>query len=60
MFSSLYTSTGILVQSIEETNVGYIAEFDDISRDKVTIKMTVDILDCTGNYKEDKSEITLK
>ncbi|HDK7157947.1 TPA: DUF4179 domain-containing protein [Clostridium botulinum] len=60
MFSSLYTSTGILVQSIEETNVGYIAEFDDISRDKVTIKMTVDILDCAGNYKEDKSEITLK
>ncbi|EKO1911132.1 DUF4179 domain-containing protein [Clostridium botulinum] len=60
MFLSLYTSTGILVQSIEDTGVGYIAEFDDISKDKVTIKMTVDILECIGNYKEDESKITLK
>lgn len=60
MLSKLYTSTGILVQSIEDTGVGYIAEFDDISKNRVTIKMTVDILDCIGNYNEDESKITLK
>ncbi len=60
MLSSLYTSTSTLVQSIEETNVGYIAEFDDISKDKVTIKMIADILECEGIYSEEESNIILK
>jgi hypothetical protein len=60
MLSSLYTSTGELVQSIEDTSVGYVAEFDDISKDKVTIKMTPGILDCKGDYNEDESVLTLK
>ncbi|NFV12375.1 DUF4179 domain-containing protein [Clostridium sporogenes] len=60
MLSSLYTSTSTLVQSIEETNVGYIAEFDDIPKDKVTIKMIADILECEGIYSEEESNIILK
>ncbi|WP_027624584.1 DUF4179 domain-containing protein [Clostridium lundense] len=60
MLSDLYTSTGILVQGIEETSEGYIAEFDDVSQDKVTIKLNVHILDCKGDYNEDESELTLK
>jgi hypothetical protein len=72
MFSYLRISTGILVQSIEDdgvgylvqsiedNGVGYIAEFDDISKDKVTIKMDVSVLDCSGDYSEEESRLTLK
>ncbi|STC75518.1 RNA polymerase factor sigma-70 [Clostridium botulinum] len=60
MFSFLYTSTGILVQSIEETNVGYIGEFNDISKNKVTIKMNGGILECEGIYKQEESNVILK
>lgn len=60
MLSNLYTSTGELVQCIWDNGVGYIAEFNDISKDKVAIKMIASVLECSGNYTEDESEITLK
>lgn len=60
MLSQLYTSTGILVQSIEDTGVGYSAEFDDISKDKVTIKMEAGVLDSSGDYSEEESKLILK
>lgn len=60
MILSLYTSTGIGVQSIEDTGVGYVAEFDDISKNKVTIKMGVGILDCHGEYSKEESKLILK
>ncbi|NMM62553.1 DUF4179 domain-containing protein [Clostridium sp. P21] len=60
MLSHLYTSTGIGVQSIEDTGDGYCIEFDDISKDKVTIKMEIGILDCDGDYSEEESKLILK
>lgn len=56
----LYTSSGSLVQSIEETNEGYIAEFDDISNKNVILKMECGILECNGNYSENEAKLTLK
>lgn len=56
----LYTSAGSLVQSIEETNDGYIAEFDDVSKENATLKMGCDILKSNGNYSEDEAKLTLK
>lgn len=58
--SRLYTSTGELVESIEDNGVGYIAEFDDISQENVAIKMTIDILNYEGYYNEDESRLTLR
>lgn len=60
MLLRLYTSTGIGVQNIEENGVGYAAEFDDISKDKVIIKMEIGVLDCNGDYSEEESKLTLK
>ncbi|WPC42994.1 DUF4179 domain-containing protein [Clostridium sp. JS66] len=60
MLLNLYTSTGIGVQNIGDTGAGYVAEFDDISKDKVIIKMGLGVLDCNGNYSEEESKLTLK
>lgn len=65
MLLRLYTSTeaggsGDLIQSIEDTGEGYMGEFNDISNEKVTIKMDGGMLDCNGEYDEAASEVKLK
>lgn len=60
LHDGVYTSAGSLVQSVEETKDGYIAEFDDVSKKSVTLKMQCDILKSNGNYSEDEAKITLK
>lgn len=65
MLLGLYTWTeedgsGELIQSIEDTGVGYVGEFNDISNEKVTMKMDGGMLDCNGDYDEQETEVTLK
>ncbi|MFL0250983.1 DUF4179 domain-containing protein [Clostridium neuense] len=56
----LYTSSGSLVQSIEETNEGYIAEFNDVPKENVALKIQAGALELNGNYSENESRIILK
>jgi hypothetical protein len=60
LVSNLRTNTGDLGKSIEETTDGWIAEFDDITSDKVTIEMVNGVLEWTGDYSVDESELLLK
>lgn len=38
----------------------YIAEFDDVPKEKVTLKLQCDILEMNRNYGEDESKLILK
>lgn len=60
MILNLSTSAGGLVDSLEEIDNGYIAEYNCASKEKILIDMNVDILDCRGNYIEKESKITLE
>lgn len=60
MACSMHTNISQFGKSIQETSDGWIVEFNYIESDKVTIEMMSGVLDSTGDYNVDESELLLK